>query len=109
MRGDAFGGSPYTDASRLEAMRAQSPITYASMVKAPTLVLATTGDFRVPITQSYRFYHALRDNGVPTKFIGYPVYGHSPSDPVHQRDVMRRYVEWLKMYLDTPKAGTSEN
>jgi len=108
-RGDAFGGSPYTDAARLEAMRAQSPITYANLVKAPTLIMATTGDFRVPITQSYRFYHALRDNGVPTKFIGYPVYGHSPSDPVHQRDIMRRYVEWFKVYLESPKVDRSEN
>ncbi len=108
-RGDAFGGSPYTDPARLESMRLQSPITYASKVKAPTLVLATTGDFRVPITQSYRFYHALRDNGVPTKFIGYPVYGHSPTDPVHQRDIMRRYVNWLKFYLDNPPASPSGN
>ena len=106
-RGDAFGGSPYTDAARLESMRVQSPIFYASKVKAPTLILATTGDFRVPITQSYRFYHALRDNGVTTKFIGYPVYGHSPSDPVHQRDIMHRYVSWLKSYLDpgSPSSG----
>ena len=106
-RGDAFGGSPYTDPARLEAMRVQSPITYASKVKAPTLILATTGDFRVPITQSYRFYHALRDNGVTTKFIGYPVYGHSPSDPVHQRDVTRRYVEWFKQYLEPGRADSS--
>ena len=106
-RGDAFGGSPYTDPARLESMRTQSPITYASKVKAPTLILATTGDFRVPVVQSYRFYHALRDNGVTTKFIGYPVYGHSPSDPVHQRDIMRRYVEWLKSYLDAGSTAPS--
>jgi len=44
--------------------------------------MPTTGDYRVPITQSYRFYHALRDRGVPTQVIGYPVAGHRPSDPV---------------------------
>lgn len=99
-RGSAFGGSPYTDEKRMEAMRVQSPMTYATKIKAPTLIMATTGDFRVPIMQSYRLYHALADNGVKTQFIGYPVYGHSPTDPVHQRDVMRRYVEWLKTYLN---------
>lgn len=108
-RGEAFGGSPYTDPARMEAMRVQSPMAYATKVKAPTLILATTGDFRVPITQSYRFYHALRDNGVPTKFIGYPVYGHSPTDPVHQRDVMRRYVDWLKLYLSAEPVHKSGN
>ncbi len=98
-RGSAFGGSPYTDGKRMEQMRVQSPMAYAGNVTAPTLILATTGDYRVPITQSYRFYHALRDRGVPTQFIGYPVAGHFPTDPVHQRDVYRRYVGWLKQYL----------
>lgn len=101
-RGSAFGGSPYTDGKRMEQMRVQSPMAYAGNVTAPTLIMATTGDYRVPITQSYRFYHALRDRGVTTQFIGYPVAGHSPADPVHQRDVYRRYVGWLKQYLDSP-------
>lgn len=95
-RGEAFGGSPYADAKVMDAMRTQSPMHYASKVEAPTLIMATTGDYRVPITQSYRFYHALRDRGIKTKFIGYPVSGHSPTDPVHQRDVMSRYVSWLR-------------
>jgi dipeptidyl aminopeptidase/acylaminoacyl peptidase len=95
-RGSAFGGSPYTDAGRMQAYRDQSPMTEAAKIKAPTLILATTGDYRVPITQSYRLYHALRDNGVPVKFFAYPVSGHSPTDPVHVRDVFRRWVDWLK-------------
>jgi dipeptidyl aminopeptidase/acylaminoacyl peptidase len=99
-RGEAFGGSPYTDDKRMESMRLQSPMTYATKITAPTLILATTGDYRVPIMQSYRLYHALRDRNVKTKFIGYPVYGHSPTDPVHNRDVMRRYVEWLAAHLN---------
>jgi dipeptidyl aminopeptidase/acylaminoacyl peptidase len=99
-RGASFGGSPWTDPKRRQAYIAQSPITYIPRAKAPTLILATTGDYRVPITQSYQLYHALRDNGVSTRFIAYPVHGHSPSDPVHQRDVDRRWVEWLKQYLE---------
>jgi dipeptidyl aminopeptidase/acylaminoacyl peptidase len=83
----------------MESYRAQSPMTYAPKIKAPTLILSDTGDYRVTITQSYRLYHALRDNGVPTQFIAYPVSGHSPTDPVHTRDVDRRWVEWLAKYL----------
>ncbi len=97
-RGAAFGGSPYVG-DNMPAYLAQSPITYASKIKAPTLVLSDTGDYRVPITQSYELYHALKDNGVPTKFFAYPVGGHSPSDPVRQRDVDRRWIAWLKEYL----------
>src|ERR1039458_10128537 len=67
-RSAAFGGSPYTDAKRMQAYREQSPIYYASKIQAPTLILSDTGDFRVPITQSFQLYHALVDNGVPAQF-----------------------------------------
>jgi dipeptidyl aminopeptidase/acylaminoacyl peptidase len=99
IRGGSFGGSPYSDTKRMQAYVAQSPITYAGRIKAPTLVMCLTGDYRVPITQSYKLYHAIRDNGVETKFVAYPLSGHSPTDPVHQRDVDRRWIEWLKTHL----------
>ncbi len=98
-RATAFGGSPYTDTKRLQAYRDQSPITYANRIKAPTLILSDTGDYRVPITQSFQLYHTLVDNGVATQFIAYPVTGHSPSDPVHSRDIDRRWIGWLEKYL----------
>jgi dipeptidyl aminopeptidase/acylaminoacyl peptidase len=101
-----YGGSPFTDPKRLQAYRDQAPITYASRIKAPTLVLCDTGDQRVPITESFILYHVLRDNGVETKFIAYPVSGHFPSDPIHQRDVNRRWAEWIKERIE-PKERTS--
>jgi dipeptidyl aminopeptidase/acylaminoacyl peptidase len=94
-----YGGSPLTDPKRLQAYREQAPITYAPRIKAPTLVLCDTGDQRVPITESFILYHVLRDNGVKTKFIAYPVAGHWPSDPVHLRDIDRRWAAWLKEHL----------
>jgi dipeptidyl aminopeptidase/acylaminoacyl peptidase len=93
-----FGGSPWVG-DRARAYAAQSPITYASKIRTPTLILSDTGDERVPITQSYELYHALRDNGVPTKFIAYPTSGHHPKDPVRYRDIYRRWIEWLDQYL----------
>ena len=98
-RAAAFGGSPYTDPKRMQQYLEQSPIYYVAKIKAPTLILSDTGDFRVPITQSYQLYHALMDNGIPTQFVAYPVSGHSPSDPVHSRDVDRRWIAWLGKYL----------
>jgi dipeptidyl aminopeptidase/acylaminoacyl peptidase len=92
------GGSPWLGRFA-KAYREQSPITYAPRVRTPTLILATTGDARVPITQSYKLYHALRDNGVTTKFIAYPVAGHFPGDPVRWRDVLKRWLGWLDQYL----------
>jgi dipeptidyl aminopeptidase/acylaminoacyl peptidase len=100
-----YGGSPFTDPKRLQAYRDQAPITYAMKIKAPTLVLSDTGDQRVPVTESFMLYHVLRDNGVETKFIAYPVSGHFPSDPIHQRDIDRRWAEWIKTHFDNA-AGT---
>jgi dipeptidyl aminopeptidase/acylaminoacyl peptidase len=92
------GGSPWTGDFE-QHYRRHSPITYARSIKTPTLIMATTGDARVPITQSYRLYHALRDNSVPVRFIAYPVAGHFPGDPVRQKDLYRRWATWLDEQL----------
>jgi dipeptidyl aminopeptidase/acylaminoacyl peptidase len=98
--GDRYSlkGSPYVG-DNLKDYRAQSPITYAAQMKTPTLIMHDTGDARVTITQGYSLYHALKDNGVPVKFIAYPVAGHFPGDPVRAMDVDRRWVEWMDQYL----------
>jgi dipeptidyl aminopeptidase/acylaminoacyl peptidase len=105
--GGGGGNSPWTTAQNMERTMAQSPISAVSKVKAPTLILHDTGDYRVAITESFEWFHALRDNGVTAQFIAYPVYGHSPSDPVHQRDVQRRWIEWMQTYLG-PNAATNK-
>jgi dipeptidyl aminopeptidase/acylaminoacyl peptidase len=101
----AGGGTPYANPEAFAREMAQSPISAASKVKAPTLILHNTGDYRVPITESFQWFHALRENGVTAQFIAYPLYGHNATDPVHQRDVQRRWIEWMHTYLD-PAAAT---
>ncbi len=96
--GGAWGGSPFK-APYDQIVKAQSPITYASRIKAPVLILSDTGDPRVPVVQSYKLYHALLDYGVPVRFVAYPVGGHFPGDPVHVRDVWRRWVDWFSEQL----------
>ncbi|HXT72171.1 MAG TPA: S9 family peptidase [Vicinamibacterales bacterium] len=101
---DGAGGrgnnSPWVSADRMTSVREQSPISYAGKIKAPTLILANTGDYRVPITQSYKLFHALKDAGVTTQFIAYPINAHNASDPVRQRDVQERWIGWLEKYLN---------
>ena len=92
------GGSPYVGGN-LAAYAAQSPDTSFQQVKTPTLVLCDVGDYRVPITQSYRLFHALKDNGVETEFYAYPVSGHFPSDPVRQMDVQTRWIDWVAGHM----------
>ncbi len=93
-----FGGSPWTG-DFAKTYRDQSPMAYARNIRTPTLIMSTTGDARVPVTQSYQLYHALKDNGVPVKFVAYPVPGHFPGDPVRQKDLNRRWVGWLDEHL----------
>ncbi|GAC1425237.1 MAG: S9 family peptidase [Acidobacteriaceae bacterium] len=98
-RQHAMPGPAYTGNNLAEYV-AQSPITYARKVKAPTLIMSDVGDWRVVIPNSYKFYHALKENGVTTQFIAYPVPGHFPADPIRARDVYKRWVAWLATYLN---------
>lgn len=90
--------SPWTTGAMKEYVE-QSPLTYARDVKAPTLILSDVGDTRVPITQSFEMYHALKDAGVTAQFWAYPVDGHFPGDPVRAEDVYRRWIAWFREYL----------
>jgi dipeptidyl aminopeptidase/acylaminoacyl peptidase len=94
----ATGASPYV-AGGMELNRKQSPATMMTKIRAPTLVMTDTGDFRVPAPQSFGLYHALKDNGVPTEFVAYPVGGHFPGDPIRQMDVYNRWTDWLNRWL----------
>jgi dipeptidyl aminopeptidase/acylaminoacyl peptidase len=95
----AMGGySPYVK-DQTKNYIAQSPISAAWEVTTPTLILSDVGDQRVPITQSYKFYHALKDRGTTVEFWAYPVSGHFPGDPVRQLDVYRRWSGWIESYL----------
>ena len=93
-----LGGSPYVG-DNMKKYIAQSPITEAKNIKAPTLILANVGDPRVPVTQSYKLYHSLIDNGTVTKFIGWPVPAHNASDPVTQMERDRYWLNWMNTYL----------
>ena len=94
----SFGGSPWTD-GREKAYQAQSPVTYARKIKAPTLVMSNMEDFRVPPTQAMALYRAMKDNGVETRFVGFAGRTHASSDPVNARERTRLWVEWVKEKL----------
>jgi dipeptidyl aminopeptidase/acylaminoacyl peptidase len=94
----ATGASPYVG-DGMAINRRQSPSSAVSKITAPTLIMCDTGDFRVPIPQSFGLYRALKDNHVTTEFYAIPTGGHFPGDPVMQMDVDQRWVDWLVSYL----------
>jgi dipeptidyl aminopeptidase/acylaminoacyl peptidase len=94
-----IGGSPWKK-ENAKGYEEQSPLTYAGAITTPTLILHDTGDRRVPITNAYALYHALKDNGVTVKFIAVPVAAHFPyGAPVHESDIYRVWLEWFDKYL----------
>jgi dipeptidyl aminopeptidase/acylaminoacyl peptidase len=95
---EGTGASPYVG-DGMEVNRRQSPSSAMTKIRAPTLILCNTGDFRVPITQSYGLYRALMDNHVTTEFYAIPSGGHFPGDPVRQMDVYQRWIDWLQRFL----------
>ncbi|HET7223803.1 MAG TPA: prolyl oligopeptidase family serine peptidase, partial [Rhodanobacteraceae bacterium] len=99
--GDAyfFGSSPWTDAG-WKIWRKQSPINYVRNVKAPTLIMSDVMDSNVPFVNAEAWYHGLRDNGVPVEFYAYPETSHVPHDIVQVTDMYRRWVGWMKKYLE---------
>lgn len=100
--GYGLGGSPWLNDNAANYWR-QSPIAFAHQAKTPTLILSNTGDRRVTISQSYKLYHALKDNGVEVEFIAYPVNAHVPIDPVHERDIRRRWIGWIEQHFGSQK------
>lgn len=101
--GYGLDGSPWLNDNAMNYWR-QSPMAYAHQIRTPTLILSDTGDERVTVSQSYKLYHALKDNGVEVKFVVYPVPGHFPADPVHRRDLRRRWVEWIAQHFERTAA-----
>ncbi|HWT05640.1 MAG TPA: S9 family peptidase, partial [Xanthomonadales bacterium] len=91
-----FGATVYDDPS---VYAKSSPINYIKGVKTPTLMVAGDRDAEVPVTQSYEYWHALRDLGIPTELVIYPGEGHLFAKPANQRDVAQRVAGWFDRWL----------
>jgi dipeptidyl aminopeptidase/acylaminoacyl peptidase len=91
-----FGASVYDDPAVYEK---SSPIAFIKNVHTPTLMLGGTLDDEVPITQSYEYWHALKDLHVPAQLVVYPGEGHLFGKPADQLDVSRRLVGWFDRWL----------
>jgi dipeptidyl aminopeptidase/acylaminoacyl peptidase len=98
-----FGASVYDDPA---VYAKSSAINFIKKAKTPTLVVVGDRDGECPAPQSYEFWHALRDEHVPTELVVYPNEGHGFVNPEHRRDVMDRAVEWFSKYMP---AGAQES
>ena len=99
-----FGASVYDDPA---VYAKSSAINFIRKVKTPTLVVVGDRDGECPAPQSFEFWHALRDEGVPTELVVYPNEGHGFRNPEHRIDVLERTLGWFDQYLGAPAADGS--
>jgi dipeptidyl aminopeptidase/acylaminoacyl peptidase len=93
---DYFGGEP---SQQLENFRKHSPITYIKNVNTPTLILHGEADNRVPPSQDYEYYHALKTRGATVKMVVYPRQPHGFQEPKFIMDVAQRHLDWVEKYV----------
>jgi dipeptidyl aminopeptidase/acylaminoacyl peptidase len=93
---DYFGGQ-FWDA--MDAYQKHSAMFNIKSVKTPTMIQHGEADIRVPISQGYEFYNALKAQGVPTRMIVLPRQPHGPNEPKMQLAVMRANFDWFEKYL----------
>ena len=80
-----------------------SPISFASKIRTPVLILHGESDTNVPIAQAEFFHRALRRFGVEHEYVVYPRENHSIRERNHQLDLLRRTREWFDRWL-APRA-----
>jgi dipeptidyl aminopeptidase/acylaminoacyl peptidase len=95
---DSLGGSPW-DPQSAKLYVSGSPLTYATHITTPTLILSGTADVTVPITESFSLFRTLQARHVPVEFIGIPGAHHSPSSPVQREAYYRAIAQWIEQRL----------
>ncbi len=87
-----FGGPPW---NRLDVYNSHSPRSFLKNIRTPSIVLHGAQD----IDSGPEVYVALRDLNVPVSYVTYPREGHGIGEPMHQRDLMSRNLEWFEKWI----------
>jgi dipeptidyl aminopeptidase/acylaminoacyl peptidase len=76
-----------------------SPISYATRVATPVLILHGENDTNVPASQAMYFHRALMESGVEHDMVIYPREEHGITERAHQIDVLERVRSWFTRWL----------
>jgi dipeptidyl aminopeptidase/acylaminoacyl peptidase len=89
-------GDPTKDA---DLYRDRSPLTHASKIRAPLLVLQGENDPRVPRSEAEQVVKALKEGGKPHEYHVYPGEGHGFRTTENRIDALRRSLDWFEQHL----------
>ncbi|WP_194927720.1 S9 family peptidase [Catenulispora pinisilvae] len=95
----ALGGSTGWEGPGPHIHDRNSPISYASRIHTPLLILHGEQDTNVPLSQAIHFHRALRHFGAEHELVVYPREGHWLLERTHQLDVLRRIRAWYDRWL----------
>ncbi|MEJ7758498.1 MAG: S9 family peptidase [Gemmatimonadaceae bacterium] len=101
---DYFGGEFWDNP---DAYRKHSAMFNIKGVTTPTLIQHGDADVRVPISQGYELYNALRSQGVPTRMIVFPRQPHGLNEPRMQIAAMQSNLDWFEKYLGNNRTASS--
>jgi dipeptidyl aminopeptidase/acylaminoacyl peptidase len=93
---DYFSGTPVDQPERYVKL---SPLYHVKNATTPELILHGEADVRVPTSQGYEMYHALKRKGVETEMVVYPRTPHGPREPKFVLDIMQRHIEWVEKHF----------
>ena len=100
----ALGGSHGWEGTGPHRHDRLSPVSYASKIRTPVLILQGEQDANVPLGQAVYFHRALRHFGVEHEFVVYPREGHGLFERGHRLDALRRTRAWFDRWLGGPAA-----
>jgi dipeptidyl aminopeptidase/acylaminoacyl peptidase len=93
---DYFGGQ-YWDA--FDLWREHSPLMHVKGMSTPTLIQHGEADDRVPISQGYELYNALKAQGVPVRMLVLPRQPHGVQEPKMRLIAIKSNLEWFNKWL----------
>jgi len=93
---DYFGGEYWEVFDR---WRTHSAMFNVKGVSTPTLIQHGDADVRVPISQGYEFYNALKRQNVPVTMVVYPRQPHGIQEPKMMQDAMQRNLDWFGRWI----------
>jgi dipeptidyl aminopeptidase/acylaminoacyl peptidase len=93
---DYFSDEPW---NAFDGYQKHSPMSFVKGVTTPTLILHGEADVRVPISQGYELYNALKRQSVISEMVVYPRTPHGPKEPKFLLDIMQRNLDWVEKYI----------
>jgi dipeptidyl aminopeptidase/acylaminoacyl peptidase len=102
---DYFGGEPW---EVFDAYREHSAMFNVGGVSTPTLIQHGENDVRVPVSQGYELYNALKRQDVPVKMIVYPRQPHGIREPKLILQAMDANVAWFNEWIGGSSASSED-